>query len=433
MRSKWLVVVGGLVLALAVAAIVWLNGDRLFGRMVLPADSLAFAEQIKQIRAGQQWGDATNYRPKLTRADLLKSRELGCEFLVNNQKPEGNYNYEYDFVAKKQSRDDNQVRQAGALWGIALCHQAAPSDRTRAALDKGLDFFFRHTVDGPASSLTILYPGQKTVATGTVALVALAITEYLSAAADLPADRRRLLESKLDGYLKFLHAMQLPAGDFSYGTTRGVHVRIGRTSPYFDGEAQLALAKAIKYAGRPYYRSALQKAATKTAKKYTVDAWRKKQDSDDTKSFYQWGSMAFWEYFDANWDNAPMFADTVLALAWWQVYTHRILHKTRNTAYAFEGLIHAYRLAQTVGDRRAAAELARVIDRGLYQLTSWQVGGPLERESSFLRKHRGDDPLARGGILNESRKPGLRIDVTQHQMHAVILALRYVYAEAPTP
>jgi len=50
--------------------------------------------------------------------EILKSSlDLGSNFLINNQKPEGNFNYEYDFVTKKFDMGDNQVRQAGALWG----------------------------------------------------------------------------------------------------------------------------------------------------------------------------------------------------------------------------------------------------------------------------------------------------------------------------
>jgi len=35
--------------------------------------------------------------------------------------------------------------------------------------------------------------------------------------------------------------------------------------------------------------------------------------------------------------------------------------------------------------------------------------------------------LAIGGVQNHRRESPLRLDVTQHQMHAVILARRYVY------
>ena len=104
---------------------------------------------------------------------------------------------------------------------------------------------------------------------------------------------------------------------------------------------------------------------------------------------------------------------------------HKTLERTRNTAYAYEGIIHAYELARVTGDKNHTEKFASVIDEGLYKLTSWQVGGPIQNE--YLQNHTTSDTLAIGGIMNHKEEPPLRIDVTQHQMHAVILARRYVY------
>ena len=95
-----------------------------------------------------------------------------------------------------------------------------------------------------------------------------------------------------------------------------------------------------------------------------------------TKGFFQWSCMAFWEYQDAGWKNAETFGDYVLAIAWWMIHTHRTLERTRNTAYAYEGIIHAYLLAKTLNHQAALNDLANTIDIGLYKLTKWQVGGP---------------------------------------------------------
>ena len=148
-----------------------------------------------------------------------------------------------------------------------------------------------------------------------------------------------------------------------------------------------------------------------------------------TKGFFQWSCMAFWEYQDAGWKNAETFGDYVLAIAWWMIHTHRTLERTRNTAYAYEGIIHAYLLAKTRNHQAALNDLANTIDIGLYKLTKWQVGGPLQSRNKFLRANQTSDPLAIGGIMNHRREAPLRIDVTQHQMHAVILALNLVYNE----
>ena len=90
----------------------------------------AFPEAIKQVRAGQPWSprtkalqsgaDAsadprTTLKLKMTPKTLEESYDLGQQFLVNWQVPEGNFRYMYDWISKEWIDDDHQVRQAGSL------------------------------------------------------------------------------------------------------------------------------------------------------------------------------------------------------------------------------------------------------------------------------------------------------------------------------
>ena len=426
-------IVGAAIALLLGVGLIWVNAERLFGRAPTESEQRAFAEQIKSIRAGQRWKPARDDRPRLTREMLLESARLGCASLAANQRPAGNFNYEYNFVTRAQSTSDNHVRQAGALWGLATCYGLERDEKNRAAVERGIDFFRRNSKLRGDGALIPYYPGQMTVASGAVALVSLAIIDYLRVAQDLSPQRHRELNDALNGYLTFLQSLQFKAGNFSFGLVRGLNLEIGRGSSYFDGETLLAMSKAAKYVGRRDLLPIVEKAAARTAPKYTVEAWRDNADSDQTKGFYQWGSMAFWEYQDAGWPHAETYADATLALAWWVIYTHHVSTRTRNTGYAFEGLIHAYLIARKRGDEAAASRLFRTIDRGLYQLTTWQVGGPLAAKNRFLRAHRTSDPLAVGAIMNYPDRPELRIDVTQHQIHAVLLALEYLYPARPSP
>lgn len=371
---------------------------------------------------------------RLTSEILESSLDLGGQFIVNNQKPAGNFNYQYDFVQGVMDKDDNQVRQAGALWGLALIYQYRQDPAIDDALRKGLQFFFKYTRQGPVSgSLFIAYPGASYCKTGTVALVALAIIDYLHGdqtdSDRLNSKDRRNLHRYLEGYLKYLEHMRLDNKRFSEALSLRTRKRSHRSSPYFDGESLLALIKAAKYLDHTYLIPLIEDTAMVLAKLYTMDAWQRDPDSDQTKGFYQWGSMAFWEYQEAGWRDGKTLGDAVLALAWWMIHTHRTLERTRNTAYAYEGMIHAYRLAEDRGLKAAAQDLARTIDSGLYKLTSWQVDGPLDYINPFLVSNSSQDTLAVGGVMNHRAEPLLRIDVTQHQMHAVVLALRYVYTE----
>jgi len=391
-----------------------------------------YPDWIRQYLKTRKWKPHNSSR-KLHRKMLLESIDLGIQFLIRNQKAEGNFNYEYDWIERKQSTEDHPVRQAGTLWGLGFAYRFRPDPVVKVALDKGLGFFFALTRPGPeAGTLTIAYPGSTSVGTGTVALVALAIVEYLRADKEgeiLPDAYRRQLTRHLDGYLKMLVWLQLENWHFSRSYSLLDQTRQTRHSSYFDGETLLCLVKAAKYLDRRELIGVIEPTAKVFAQEYTVDAWRKDRDSLRTKGFFQWGCMAFWEYQDAGYDGARVFGDCLLSLAWWMIHTHRTLSRPKGTGYAHEGLAHAYQLALKRNPAAAAADIGYTIDRAMYRLTSWQVGGPLAHENEFLREHPTEDPLAVGGHLNHRSQPALRVDVTQHTLHAQILCLNYVYRD----
>ena len=160
-------------------------------------------------------------------------------------------------------------------------------------------------------------------------------------------------------------------------------------------------------------------------KRVNVDeALSQEPDSDVTKGYYQWSSMAFYELATSDFPETQRYGDTVLRLADWMIDDHHVLIRTRNTGYAFEGLIHAYARAKQRGDSARQAKYGCVIDLGLEHLMSWQVGGPNPNRYTAAPTK---DPRAIGGIQNAAFEPALRIDVTQHQMHATLLARQYVY------
>ncbi len=368
--------------------------------------------------------------PEILQSSLL----LGSEFMINNQKPAGNFNYEYDFVTKTFPAGDNQVRQAGALWGLSLIYAYNQDPEVKKALDKSLEFFFSFTKEGNGEgSRAIYYKDEKICKTGTVALVTLGIIEYLrtdkAGLVKLDNKYRGKLEAYLNGYIQHLLSLQLPNAHFadSFISNENKKIISKRYNPYADGEVLLAFVKAAKYLDYEQLKSVFHDSAILIAKDYTMDQWPRDPDSNLTKGFYQWSSMAFWEYYDAGWQDSEFYGDYVVNMAWWMIYTHRTLQRTRNTAYAYEGIIYAYQIANARKYGTAVNTLSFTIDKGLSKLTSWQVGGPLESKNKFLSSFDQFPSVAIGGIMNHRKEPTLRIDVTQHQMHAVILALKYSY------
>ena len=379
--------------------------------------------------------------PRLTREILLASLRLGCTNIAENQNTAGNFNYQYDFVEKTFDTSDSDVRQAGALWGISLCYRFDPSNaQYRAAVERGILFFIDHSVTAfNDERISVRYPNEnaKQSTTGTNALFGLAIIEYLRTVESTKTPsydmqfvgRARIALRQLIAHL--LH-MQQPNKHFSAGFFFDKDEKMNSSSPYFDGETMLCLTKAAKYIeGFEGLVPVIEGAAFVLSKGYSIDAWVEdsNHDSDKTKGFYQWGSMFMAEYFHSHWEQFQVAGDFVVSLGHWILEVHRVLGRNRNTGYAFEGIISAYQIAK----KRNLVEISRnfkcAIDTGLYKLTTWQVGGPLANENQFLQRHPTDETIAIGGVMNARNLPALRIDTTQHQMHALIMALEIVYPE----
>ncbi len=371
-----------------------------------------------------------NRSKSINRAVLDRSLELGTQFMLNHQKPEGNFTYIYDWVKKTYDPGDNQVRQAGAMWGLAVIYSATPTPEIGAAVEKSMDFFVQNSKLTPDGQRYVAYPGEGAGRIGTVALCALAHIDYLRAAkSQISEEKFQNYRQLLEEYLEFLirARIQTPpkAGLWHQSYSYASGHPYGQPSPYFDGESLLALVKAAKYMGREDLQPIIIASADAGYHHNIQEALQEDPDSSTTKGYYQWSSMVFFEIATSGWSDTEKYGDYVIELANWMIDVHETLKKTRNTAYAYEGIVHAYQLAVQRNDTEHIKKFAHVIETGLTKLTSWQVGSPLMND--FIRSQPTDDPLAIGGVQNHGRESPLRIDVAQHQMHAVILARRYVY------
>jgi len=439
---------------------------------------------------------------------------------MNHQKQSGNFDYEYDWRTGRNANDDSEVRQAGALWGMALIfHDMMDSSSLNTLvlqqmarrILKAIDFFRTHskTLQSPVEEEGIpvmrylTYPGEEKYGTGTQALVCLALIDFLrglkspedAAMAGVSLQELDEIYTLLDEMLPFLvtqhsQALVVHKGRFQAynalvesGTTvlsSGIWFgkgdatqmvswwqqeegpwtfgyfydsfndhgnRKGDASPYYDGEALLAITKAAKYLPHHYVHLWPMAAGTAQAlhKLHVEDALKEDEDSDEAKGVYQWLSMALFELATVTFGEGyteqfdlplaieypqDLFGTWLVDMAVWMVDVHRTLRKNRNTGYAYEGIVPAWTWASHVSyrdDRVDLIETARklecAIEKGMSKLISWQVGMGAE---DGAQEWNGIQGL--GGVQNAEDQSGLRIDVTQHQMHATILTRRLVYA-----
>lgn len=380
----------------------------------------------------QQWANPSGAHAKLERKVVDESIRLCRAYLLHNQKPAGNFNYSYDFVAGKLNNLDQQVRQAGALWVLALLARHQPDLEVLSALDKALDFFLTYTRPSETEgAVAIAYPGDSICQSGTVALAALAVIERLDSAPGgtppIEPKRQQQLETALAGYLRHLEFMRLENHHFSSAWSWSKNSRSSSWDPYSDGESLLCLVKAAKNRKILRLVPQVESSVAHLVRHYTAGQWRRNSNSALTEGFFQWGCMALWEYRDTGWVEAQMADDYLLTMGWWLTREHRVLDLPGNTASSFEGLILCWLAAKQTRNVKATAELGWTIDQGLTKLIGWQIAGPLNPQNAFLKAHPTTDPLAVGGVLTMPNDPILQIDITLHQLHALLLARQYLF------
>lgn len=361
----------------------------------------------------------------LTRDMLDQSLALGRQFLLTSQLPSGLFRYHVNFRTGEVLPEQSPVRQAGALWGVALIHQDQPATDTRAAVLRGLTYFSEHSQLTADGRRFIRFPASEDGDSGAVALVALTLIDFLRVE---PPDEHARWRKEAGEYLLFLQSLERPDHGFYRKYLCSSGEGWGKASPYFDGEILLACVKAARHLQRDDLQPLVLRAAEASYVAWARDAVQAHRDDPNTKGYFQWGCLALAELHAAQWPQTEPYAQRAIGLAHWMIDVHQPLDRPGNTAYAWEGILAAYALARDVGDVRSQNSFRRVIDEGLSKLTTWQVGSA--RANAYLREPPPCDPQYIGGVLGVADQPWLRIDTTQHQMHAVILARRYLWPAA---
>ena len=357
---------------------------------------------------------------RLTRSDIDAAVELCGRYIAAAQRPAGDFVYEVDWTSGKESRGNNVVRQAGAVWGLALWHCEGSADAT-APLDKALSFW-RGNRREEAGKSWLSYEGDVRGQMGTIALIGLALADRLTDPRGLAEETRKDWQSWLDEILSYAKGARLEGGGFadSYNATTGLFGN--NSNPYVDGELLLLFSKVGVQLARPDCVELARQWAPVDHERNVESALAKAPDSDTTKGYYQWGSMS-WHTLAAAGHDPERLGVWLIDLAHWMIDVHSTLTRTKNTAYAYEGILSAFDWAKRTGQTEAADKFSCVAHQGLRKLFSWQLGHPLARRSL------ADPPEAyRGGVQNTSSDPILRIDVTKHQLHAAALARTYTLA-----
>ena len=356
---------------------------------------------------------------------LHQSLTMAKRHLLRQQRSEGNLNYQYDWQSRAHTEGDQVVRQAGALWGLALVYHYQGDPAALAACRAGLDFFRRRSRLTAAKGRYLCYPGDEFGHMGTVPLVALAVIELLRCDG-FGADTAEA-GVFLDELLTYLLEQQDDNGLWPNFYRLEDGSGYGAPSPYFDGETLLALARAARYLERRELTGPILRGAASAYRRHVLLSLRKDHHSHNARAFYHWGSMAYYELAGLPGVDRREFSDIVFYLSDWMLDVCLLGEKSSNTSATLEGLIHAYALAADEGEFERAEKYREAILRCLTKNLSLQAGSPLAGD--FVDPCPPDE-IARGGVQHLPNQPLLRIDFAQHHLHATLLALRLLFAEA---
>ena len=172
--------------------------------------------------------------PSVTVPELRKAAQASVGWFVRNQKPAGDWLYEYDKDDDTTAAEYNPVRHAGVTMGLYQAAAAGLPGALRSA-DRGTEWALERLLerDGWAA-----VAAQPEVDTGATALLVAGLTIRREATGDTRYDAvmRRLG--------RFLLAQTQPSGAVlaTYDSVRGRPVA-GLYSKYFTGEAYWALAR----------------------------------------------------------------------------------------------------------------------------------------------------------------------------------------------
>ncbi len=365
----------------------------------------------------------------ITKESIIEAIELARTYILNHQKPEGNFVYSVNLRTGIIKKTDNQVRQAGALWSVSLINRYRFNEQTSQALFKGLDFFDKNIKELPTGQKCITYPDSQCIQTGTIAIYCLTLMDLLEGKNhNLTDNLRTKYRELLDMHIDYLKKQELENGSWSKEYDIGTGIQDPEESPFFDGECLYAYCRAARSFNRQDLLPRIQSAIPKLVSRYCIDSQNPQKPKNLTQGFYQWACLAFAEYTQAGWpEPREIVRDAALTPSWWQIYINNLPKRNGNTGYALEGIVSAYRIADAHHLQMEKEILKETAMNVLKRLMPLQYKGPFMSLNPRLSSLTSAPPLSEGGITSGLDSFEVRIDTVQHQAHAMLLVQKYLF------
>lgn len=407
-----------------------------------------------------------------TRAAYTRALTLAADWLVDNQKPDGQFLYSYFPEKDRDPEQRNIVRHGLAAYGLAMAYEYDHRESTRAAAQRALELMFENTRfgEGPpapdgSTGASDEWQGKRIPRgmayvryvdadqngpigkMGTVAAAVFTLTQLATVTGQMPPEWRRFL----DGYGEFLLFMQKEDGSFHHYYCTSDHSYYNTETTIYPGEILLALSRIYGVTHDEKYAESFDRGTR------FYDRWWKNVSAQrlpdgsytdpvrvDLVQFVPWISMAMSDMYPRVLEASPRRARDyarfgIDASAWiaeeYQFDDARSFfpdylggyYKMATELPAMHGCVYtegtaaAYHLAVLTGDRRRAA-LHRATVLGC-RFAIQQIVTP--GVSDFWMPN---PAVARGGVRYSLNGNKLRIDYSYHSMSAIYQALKYMSA-----
>jgi len=332
---------------------------------------------------------------------VRKSAELAAAHLSASRTPTGAFVYEHDFVTGQDGAGDNIVRQAGAGYALGYYLTFAPGAAVADRLGSALDYYAKNSV-AVGDGLMVSIDGTINNAnTGATALALLAALYQFEAAGETTfADIR-------EKWAIALSAVWTPDRGFRRGP------QTDQTSPFYDGEAWLALAEYL----RLFPDSDATAAILDDADRYFATKYVRRPNS----SFNHWGLLAASSRFRATGSETMRLAVARFAQLD-LIHFKPDFSPTSNTCAFVEGLAAAARTLH--GDALNLELYGYVVERLELELAKnleMQLGAGVETIDLGAGKYIVNEKLAAwaGSFRDELYGTKTRVDTTQHCLSAM--------------
>ncbi len=350
--------------------------------------------------------------------------DAGGAYLLRHFHPDaGTFDYLYDPVQNKVASSYNLLRHAGTTYALLTLYEATGNVAYRTAAEQALKFLYIQEAPCPVphTDLRCLYEGGSAKLGGN-ALAVLALTEHVRTTGDT-----KYLK-KAQAYAAWIRATETDTGEFTAHEQLKDGTTTDLVSAYYPGEAIFALMRLYALDHDEAWHTAAARAAD-----WLIEV-RDRGVAPHDLLHDHWLLYGLNELCKVSCE--PRYLDHARAIV---ASIEALQHsgasnpewdggfydppRSTPTATRVEGAAAAHELFVRAGDREAAAQARRIVERGEAFLLRTQVDAARATQAGLSLEG------AAGGFTESLDGYRIRIDYVQHAISAL---LGYVAVEHGT-